>query len=214
MKTIMLITLALGIQVAYAGEPSVSSGAATTPKAEKLSKATFAAGCFWCLEAVFDNIKGVKDVVSGYAGGKTKNPTYEEVGSGTTGHAEAVQVWYDSTQVSFPSLLKVFFASQDPTQVNGQGPDIGSAYRTIAFYRTADEKKQIEAYIQQLASSGKYSKPIAAEVMPFKAFWYAEKYHQDYVRQHPEVSYVQHESIPRLRRTLKQVPELVKGGSQ
>lgn len=178
--------------------------------AVKLSKATFAAGCFWCEEAVFESVKGVKEVVSGYAGGTEENPTYEQVGSGATSHAESIEIYYDSSQITFPSLLKVFFASQDPTQVNGQGPDKGKQYRTIAFYRNENEKKMIEDYIQQLTKSGKYDKPIAAQVVAFTKFWQAEGYHQDYVKHNPDERYVQMESIPRLRRTQKAVPELIK----
>lgn len=176
----------------------------------KLSKATFAAGCFWCEETVFESVKGVSEVISGYAGGTEPNPTYEQVGSGATGHAESIEVYYDSTQVTFPSLLKVFFASQDPTQVNGQGPDHGKQYRTIAFYRNDSEKKLIEDYIQQLTKSGKYDKPFAAQVVPYIKFWPAEDYHQNYIKHNPDVRYVQLESIPRIRRTQKAVPELIK----
>lgn len=174
------------------------------------SKALFAAGCFWCLEAVFENIKGVKSVVSGYAGGTEKNPTYEQVGSGITGHAEAVEVVYDPSQVSFKDLVRVFFAAQDPTQVNGQGPDHGTQYRTIAFYRNSEEKKIIEDYIASIKSQ--YSKPIAAQVVPIATFWLAEDYHQDYVKHHPENPYVQHESIPRMNRAFAAVKDLLKKG--
>lgn len=174
------------------------------------SKATFAAGCFWCEEAVFESVKGVAEVISGYAGGDEKNPTYEQVGSGSTGHAESVEVYYDSTVVDYNTLLKVYFASEDPTQVNGQGPDIGTQYRSIIFYRNPSEKRLAEQFIATLTSSGKYSKPIAVQVVPNKIFWPAENYHQDYVRHNPGNPYVQHESIPRLRRTQQQVPDLIK----
>ena len=176
--------------------------------APKTSKAVFAAGCFWCMEAVFERIKGVKSVVSGYAGGTEKNPTYEEVGSGTTGHAESIEVTYDPAVISYADLVRVFFAAQDPTQVNGQGPDHGTQYRTIAFYNNAEEKKIIEDYIKQI--SPKFSKPIAAQVVPTPTFWKAEDYHQDYVVHHPENPYVQHESIPRLKRSLDQLKDLLK----
>lgn len=176
----------------------------------KLSKATFASGCFWCVEAVFESIKGVREAISGYAGGDKEQPTYEEVGSGQTGHAETVEIYYDSNLVTYPQLLKVYFASQDPTQVNGQGPDNGSAYRSIIFYRNENEKQLADAYINELNKSGKYSKPIAAEVVPFKKFWEAEDYHQNYVALNPTVRYVQLESIPRLRRAQKELAELIK----
>lgn len=179
-----------------------------------VSKAHFAAGCFWCVEAVFESIKGVKEAVSGYAGGNKDNPTYEEVGHGNTGHAESVEVIYDSTQVSFADLVKVYFACQDPTQVNGQGPDHGMAYRSIAFYNNAEEQKILTDYIAMLNASGRFDAPIAAEVKPFVKFWPAEDYHQNYVASHPDNPYVQSESLPRLARTLKQVPELLKPGKQ
>lgn len=176
--------------------------------APKLSTATFAAGCFWCEEAVFESVIGVKEVVSGYSGGKERNPTYEQVGGGRTTHAEAIQVSYDPALVQFEDLVTVFFASQDPTQVNGQGPDNGAQYRSIAFYRNEAEKTTIEKAIAAL--SKQYTKPIAAQVIPFEKFWDAEAYHQNYVVNHPENPYVQNESIPRLMRTQKQVKNLIK----
>jgi peptide-methionine (S)-S-oxide reductase len=158
--------------------------------------ATFAEGCFWHSEIVFQSLRGVRDAVSGYAGGKTANPDYEQVGSGNTGHAESVQVHYDPSVVSFRTLVQAFFASQDPTQVNGQGNDRGTQYRSIAFYRNAEEKGIIEEEIARLKSSGRYKKPIATEVLPLKAFYPAESYHQEYVSHHPSESYVQYVSIP------------------
>ncbi len=176
----------------------------------KSSKAYFASGCFWCVEGVFESVKGVKEAISGYAGGSKENPTYEQVGSGNTGHAEAVVVYYDSTQVSYETLLKVYFASMDPTQVNGQGPDRGSAYRSIILYQNATEKQAAEDYISTLDKSGKYEKPISVEVKAFTKFWNAEDYHQNYIYTHPENPYVQHESIPRIKRFQKQFPDLIK----
>ena len=174
----------------------------------KLSQATFASGCFWCMEGVYESVKGVQEVVSGYAGGKEPNPTYEQVGSHTTGHAETVQVYYDSAVVSYATLLKVYFASQDPTQVNGQGPDHGASYRSIIFYRTPEEKMQSEKYIAEVQKN--YTEPIAAQLIPFEKFWKAEDYHQDYIQNNPDVPYVKMESIPRIKRFQKQYPELIK----
>ena len=182
------------------------------PLDAKISRARFASGCFWCVEAIFESVPGVREVVSGYAGGEKENPTYEEVGSGLTGHAEAVEVFYDSNLVSYPDLLKVYFASQDPTQVNGQGPDHGTAYRSLVFYWNEAEKKSTEEYIGSLNKSGQYTKPIAVQVVPFTKFWPAEDYHQDYVQHNPGDRYVQMESLPRLKRAQKAVPELVKAG--
>lgn len=172
------------------------------------SQATFASGCFWCVEAAFESVKGVEEAVSGYAGGKEPNPTYEKVGSHTTGHAETVQVYYNPSVVSYTTLLKVYFASQNPVQVNGQGPDHGASYRSIIFYRNAEEKRAAEAYIAEIQKN--FKKPIAAELKPYEKFWTGEDYHQDYVRRNPDEAYVQGESIPRIRRFQKQFPELIK----
>ena len=193
------------------------SCAQSTPKTEtkkeqkdlsKYSQATFASGCFWCMEGVYESVKGVEEAVSGYAGGNEPNPTYEQVGSHTTGHAETVQVYYDSSVVSYPTLLKVYFGSQDPTQVNGQGPDEGESYRSIIFYRNPIEKNEVEKYITEIQKN--YPKAIAAQVVPFEKFWKAEDYHQDYIQHNPDVPYVKMESIPRIRRFQKQYPELIK----
>lgn len=177
-----------------------------------LSQATFAAGCFWHEEAMFESIKGVKEAVSGYAGGTTQNPTYEKIEMENTGHAETVNVYYDSTKIDFPTLVKIYFAGQDPTQVNGQGPDQGSQYRSIIFYRNNSEKEIIEKYKKQIQKN--YSKPIAAEVMPFTRFWTAEEYHQDFIEKNPLQGYVRTVSIPEIRKLQEQYPQLVKQGYQ
>jgi len=179
-------------------------------KLKNYSVATFAAGCFWHEEALFESVKGVKEAVSGYAGGTTSNPTYEDVETGQTGHAESVNVYYDPKEISFETLVKVYFAGQDPTQVNGQGPDHGTQYRSIAFYRTPQEKSIIENQIKALTASGKYKKPIAAQVTAFTKFWQAEDYHQDYIEHNPGSGYVQFVSIPEIKHFQKEYPELVK----
>lgn len=172
--------------------------------------AYFASGCFWCVEAVFESVKGVKEAVSGYSGGTEKNPTYQEVGGGRTSHAEAVMVYYDPAEVSYETLVRVFFGSQDPTQYNRQGPDRGAQYRSIAFYKNDKEKEIIERYIKQLEEKEIYSKPIVTQVVPFDKFWKAEDYHQDYEKRNPNNPYVRNVSIPRLKRFQKKYPELLK----
>ncbi len=172
------------------------------------SVATFAAGCFWHEEALFESVKGVEEAVSGYAGGTTANPDYEMVETGSTGHAETVNVYYDPKAVSYETLVKVFFAGQDPTQVNGQGPDHGTQYRSIAFYSNDAEKLAIENEMRAIASN--YKKPIATQVMPFTKFWKAEGYHQNYIEHNPESGYVQYVSIPEIKDFQKQYPQLVK----
>lgn len=176
----------------------------------KLSQATFAAGCFWHEEALFESIKGVEEAVSGYAGGNTKNPSYESLESGNTGHAETVNVYYDSSVITYPTLLKVYFAGQDPTASNGQAPDFGSQYRSILFYRNNTEKQLAENYMKQLNASGKFKKPIAVQAMPFVKFWEAENYHQDYIQHNPDGGYVQNVSIPEIKTFQKEYPQLVK----
>ena len=158
--------------------------------------ATFSEGCFWHAEIVFQSLLGVRDAVSGYAGGSTSNPTYEEVGSGTTGHAETVQVYYDPSKISFETLVKAYFASEDPTQVDGQGYDEGTQYRSIIFYRNPKEKQVIENEIKALTDSKKYSGKIVVQIIPFTKFYPAEDYHQEYILNHPDNPYVQHVSIP------------------
>jgi peptide-methionine (S)-S-oxide reductase len=178
-----------------------------------LHKAYFASGCFWCVEAVFESVEGVSEAVSGYSGGAEKNPTYQMIGTGRTGHAEAVEVYYDSSVVDFPTLVKVFFGSQDPTTPNRQGPDRGPQYRSIAFYENATEKATIESYIQELQASGEFSDPIVTEVTAFEKFWKAEDYHQDYERLNPDQPYIRGVSIPRLNKFQKKFPELLKKDS-
>ncbi len=206
---------------AFSGKPAENAAQASTttePMVEetvtygKLDTATFAAGCFWCEEAIFESLKGVKEAVSGYSGGHTTNPTYEEVSAHTTGHAETVQVYYDPKIISYQTLLEVYFAAQDPTQVNGQGPDHGDSYRSVIFYQNATQRDLAEAYKKQLNNSGKYSKPIAVIIEPLKVFYMAEAYHQNYERQHQDEPYVKNVSIPRINKMKAQFPQLLKKG--
>lgn len=178
------------------------------PPENGMEHAYFASGCFWCVEAIYESIKGVKEAVSGYSGGHTKNPTYEESNTGRTGHAESVEVIYDPDVVSFRTLVEVYFGSQDPTQVNGQGPDHGSQYRSIVFYQNEKQKEIIEEVKAEVAKD--YTQPIAAEVLPFQKFWKAEDYHQDYEENHPNNPYIQNVSIPRINRFKEKFPELLK----
>ncbi|HLX92183.1 MAG TPA: peptide-methionine (S)-S-oxide reductase MsrA [Puia sp.] len=158
--------------------------------------ATFAEGCFWHSEIVFQSLVGVRDAVSGYAGGSDPNPNYEKVCTGTTGHAETVQVYYDPAKISYKTLVEAFFASMDPTELNRQGNDVGTQYRSIAFYRTPDERAMIESEIRNLTNSRKYSGKIVTEVVPFTKFYAAEDYHQEYIYHHPDNPYVSNVSIP------------------
>ena len=172
--------------------------------------ATLGNGCFWCTEAVFQNVKGVIKVESGYSGGDTINPTYKDICTGSTNHAECLQITFDNKVVSYDDILKIFWETHDPTTPNRQGNDVGTQYRSIAFYRNETEKKSIDDYIATLSKSGSYSKKIAVEVTAYTFFVKAEDYHQNYVQLHPESGYVQGESLPRKKRTLAQVKDLLK----
>jgi peptide-methionine (S)-S-oxide reductase len=182
----------------------------TTNGLQQYETAYFASGCFWCVEAIFESVKGVKEVVSGYSGGKEKNPTYEQVGYGRTTHAEAVEVYYDPKVISFETLVKVFFGSHDPTTLNRQGPDKGAQYRSIAFYKNESEKKIINDYMAQLKEEKVYSAPLVTEVKAFNIFYDAEDYHQDYEKNNPNDSYIRNVSVPRLKRFQAKFPELIK----
>lgn len=177
-------------------------------------KAYFASGCFWCVEAIFESVSGVGDVISGYAGGTEKNPTYEAVSRGLTSHAEAVMVPYDPSVVSFETLLAVFFGSHDPTTLNRQGPDRGAQYRSIAFYQNDKERASIENIIQKFKERNTFEAPITTEVKALTTFYKAEDYHQDYEARNPNNPYVRAVSIPRLNRFKKAFPMLLKKGKQ
>ncbi len=173
--------------------------------------AYFASGCFWCVEAIFESVIGVKEVVSGYAGGAEENPTYEQVGGGYTSHAEAVKIYYDPKIISFTALVQVFFGSHDPTTLNRQGPDRGSQYRSVAFYKNEKQKNIIQGYINALKEQNVYEGgSISTEVTEFTVFYDAEDYHQDYERKHPDNSYIVNISVPRLNRFKKNFREYLK----
>lgn len=203
--TILSIILFGGCARTQNSQLGIFPGSKEKPSANE-AMATFAEGCFWHTEIVFQSLVGVRDAVSGYAGGTDPNPDYEKVSSGETGHAESVQVYYDPSKISFETLVKAFFASHDPTEVNRQGNDVGTQYRSIAFYRNEKEKQVIEAEIKRLADQKIYREKIVTEVKPYTKFYPAEEYHQEYILHHPENPYVQNVSIPdyeRFRREFK-----------
>lgn len=170
-----------------------------------LKKAYLASGCFWCVEAVYESLIGVKEAVSGYSGGKTDNPSYQNHAD----HSEALEVTYDPEVISFSQLVDVYFGSQNVTQVNGQGPDRGQSYRSIIFYQNDSEKKIIDEKIASLNKELDGNK-VAAQVMPFQKFWIAEEYHQNYEKNNPDNPYIQNVSIPRLNKFKAKFPELLK----
>lgn len=154
-----------------------------------LETATLAGGCFWCTEAVFDALRGVEDVVSGYSGGHTENPTYQEVCAETTGHAEAVQLKFDPSEITYKELLQIFFATHDPTTLNRQGNDVGESYRSAIFYHSENQKKIAEELIEEIEEEGIFSDPVVTEVTEFTNFYDAEDYHQDYYANNPNQGY-------------------------
>ena len=214
MKIIVAILSIISLQTCISSTPPLNSSEAVWTPLSKvkqgLKKAYFASGCFWCVEAIYESVRGVNEVYSGYAGGLTKNPNYNQIGTGKTGHAEAVEVIYDPKLVSFETLVQIFFGSHDPTTPNRQGPDYGSQYRSIAFYASNEERDIIQDYIQILEKGGYFSKKIITEIEPLEKFYYAEQYHQDYEKNNPNNPYVQQVSLPRLRKFQKQYPELLK----
>jgi len=179
----------------------------------KTETIVFAGGCFWGVEAVFDAVKGVTEAVSGYAGGSKANAHYEIVSTGTTGHAESVQVTYDPSQISFGQLLKVYFeVAHDPTELNRQGPDHGTQYRSEIFYTSEEQKRVAEAYIRQLNAANAFPRPIVTKVAPLQAFYRAEDYHQHFVARNPHQPYVAQNDLPKLAKLRQELPELTKGG--
>ncbi|MFZ1688273.1 MAG: peptide-methionine (S)-S-oxide reductase MsrA [Flavobacteriales bacterium] len=218
MRTRMMTFIAIALTTACSTptmtdnmtSPSATRTATEPQDSSGLSTAYFASGCFWCVEGVYQSVKGVSEVVSGYSGGKVADPTYEMVSSGSTGHAETVKVIYDPKQVTYGQLLEVFYDSHDPTTKDAQGPDHGTQYRSMIFHGNEAEKQEALAYIKKLEDAKAYDTPIVTEVVPFEKFWPAEKYHQDYVGNNPFNPYVQNVSIPRCERFKQKRPDLVK----
>lgn len=182
----------------------------TQTELDKYSKAYFASGCFWCVEAIFESVEGVKEVISGYSGGAAETATYEQVSSGRTRHAEAVEVYFDPEIIEWPALLEIFFGSHDPTTLNQQGPDRGPQYRSVIYYQTDFEKAIARAYIEGLERDKAFKRPIVTELVPFEKFFAAEDYHQDFERRNPNQGYVQAVSIPRLKKFQKKFPNYLK----
>ena len=185
-----------------------NSDPVVVPIENGLARAYFASGCFWCVEAVYESVRGVDEVINGYAGGHTKTITYELSNTGRTGHAEAVEVIYDPIKISFADLVDVYFGSQNISRVNGQGPDNGAQYRSILFYQNADQKQVIESKIKTIEASQNIK--VAAEVYPFLKFHRGEDYHQDFERLNPNHPYIRNISIPRLLRFQQKFPHLLK----
>lgn len=213
-----VLALLAGAAVSNAGSTSGSfpSPAVDTPLSSQKGEQTavFAGGCFWGIQAVFQHVKGVISATSGYSGGAAKTAEYELVSTGETGHAESVKVVYDPSQITYGQLLRVFFSvAHDPTQLNRQGPDHGTQYRSAIFYDNDEQKRIAEAYIAQLDQAKVFSSKIVTELVPLKAFYAAEAYHQDYAMKHPNQPYIAYNDAPKVEHLRQQFPELYTGNA-
>ncbi len=203
----VIAALALAVPGAAAAIPPAPRVDAAP--AAGLQSAVLAGGCFWGIEAVFEHVKGVTSVTSGYAGGSARTATYDQVGTGTTGHAESVRITFDPSQISYGRLLHVFFAvAHDPTQRNRQGPDVGTQYRSAIFHTTEEQKRVAQAYIDQLNRAKTFPRPIVTEVVALDRFYPAEAYHQDYAVHHPNQPYIVIHDLPKVERLRRQLPGL------
>ncbi|HSU93540.1 MAG TPA: peptide-methionine (S)-S-oxide reductase MsrA [Gemmatimonadaceae bacterium] len=188
--------------------PAADVGAGLAPAAGE-AVAIFSGGCFWGVQAVFQHMKGVKSAISGYTGGSLRNPGYEQVSTGTTGHAESVRITFDPSQVSYADLLRVFFSvATDPTELNYQGPDHGTQYRSVIWYTTPEQQRAAKAYIEQLTKAKVYQNKIVTEVKPAQPFYNAEAYHQDYATLHPDDRYIAYNDAPKVENFKKLLPSL------
>jgi peptide-methionine (S)-S-oxide reductase len=217
-KILLVLSLAVAIACSVAKSSTETKAEAATPNSPAAEEpvaakgqqiAVFAGGCFWGVDAVFKHVKGVIDVKSGYAGGDAKTAQYERVGEGNTGHAESVQVKFDPEKVTYAQLLTVFFTvAHDPTELNRQGPDTGTQYRSAIFYTDEDQKKAAQAYIDSLEKSKAYSKSIVTQVVPLTKFYQAEAYHQNYLALHPTQPYIVYNDIPKVEALKAKFPDL------
>ncbi|MCU1269075.1 MAG: methionine sulfoxide reductase [Acidobacteriaceae bacterium] len=211
---LILAAAVIGHRANAAEGPVVLPDPATdAPLAAKAAKQTavVAGGCFWGIQAVFQHVKGVKDATSGYSGGSAASPGYEEVSTGTSGHAESVKITFDPSQITYGQLLKVFFSvAHDPTQLNRQGPDTGSQYRSVIFYANEEQQHVAEAYISQLEQAKSFPGRIVTQVVPLKAFYTAEGYHQNYATLHPDNPYIAVNDAPKVEHLRQQLPDLYK----
>jgi peptide-methionine (S)-S-oxide reductase len=214
---VLLLGTILGLAVAFyvRGRLAMSETPTVTKRVSEpapagMATATFGNGCFWCTEAVFQRLKGVHSVVSGYSGGSVKNPTYRDVCTGTTGHAEAIQITYDPAIISYPALLEVFWQTHDPTTLNRQGNDVGTQYRSVIFYHSDEQRAQAEEFKKKLDASGSFDQPIVTEIAPFTEFYRAEDYHQNYFNENAGQPYCRVMITPKLEKLKKVFREKLK----
>lgn len=210
MRFVAAVSILLFLVISCTNQTKTTKSEKKLMQTENLQIATFGGGCFWCIETIFQQLKGVARVESGYSGGHKENPTYKEVCTGTTGHAEVVQIYYDENSISFAQLLKVFFTVHDPTTPNRQGNDIGTQYRSVVFYHNETQKSLTEQIINQLNEAKVYQNPIVTAVSPFEKFYKAEDYHQDYYNLNPEQSYCKLVIQPKVEKFEKIFKEYIK----
>lgn len=211
MRPLLIAAAAIALTATAADFPNPALDNKANPPAKGNKTAVLAGGCFWCVEAVFQQINGVVKVVSGYSGGDASTATYDQVSTGSTGHAESVEVTYDPRKISYGEILKVFFdVAHDPTQLNRQGPDFGPQYRSAIFYSDAEQKRIAEAYIAQLNQARAFAKPIVTEVTALKHFYPAEEHHQNFCNRNPKNRYVQNVAMPKVEKVKEKLPELAK----
>jgi peptide-methionine (S)-S-oxide reductase len=210
LSILAIATMVLGTVISFAAanaeEATVSEDAATN---DQFDQVTLGSGCFWCTEAVFQQLKGVESAVSGYSGGRLVNPTYEQVCNGHTGHAEVIQVTYDPAEISFTDILRVFWQTHDPTTLNQQGHDVGTQYRSAIFYHNDLQRKLAEEYKKQLDASGTFGAPIVTEITKFEKFYPAEQYHQEYFEQNPGQRYCEYVIRPKIEKFRKEFADLL-----
>ena len=210
MKTMLAAALVAAFTITGGAASRLPDAAVDPPQTGKQT-AVLAGGCFWGVEAVFERLNGVSEAVSGYAGGTKGTAHYEIVGTGTTGHAESVQITYDPAVISYGRLLKVFFAvAHDPTELNRQGPDEGTQYRSSIFYATPEQKTVAEAYVRQLNAAKIFRAPIVTKIVPLEGFYAAEAYHQNFLDHHPDYPYIVYNDLPKLEHLKKEFPELLR----
>ena len=209
MKTLRILSAVAVIGI-FAVSLTQAQQSTTMQNEENLEKATLGAGCFWCVEAIFEEVKGVKSVVAGYAGGEIKNPTYRQVSSGSTGHAEVTRITYDPSVISFEQLLEVFWHTHNPTTKNRQGPDVGPQYRSVIYYHSEEQKEIAEKSMKKTDASDLWEDPIVTEIEPISNYSKAENYHQNYYENNPNAGYCTVVIAPKLKKFRKQFSHLLK----
>ena len=211
-RTLAVLALLPAVAAARMTDPLPRTTHAVPPRAAALDTAVFAGGCFWGVEGVFEHVRGVRSATAGYAGGSVAAPSYDQVSTGETGHAESVRVVYDPARVSYEQLLQVFFTvAHDPTELNRQGPDVGTQYRSAIFYRTPAQKAAVDAYLAQLRTAHVFAKPIVTQVAPLARFNEAEAYHQGYMTRHPDAPYIVYNDAPKVVELKKRFAPLYQG---